>query len=127
MTDSIGYFGSGGQAGSASAYWQDLYDRRAEWGPCYYDVTHVLTGYAVYELPVGRNKRWGRNLRPLLKAVVGNWQVSSIVQLRGGFPLTILAGDASGTNSAGRAPAALHPSRVWAKTRFRFTRAIHRL
>jgi Carboxypeptidase regulatory-like domain/TonB dependent receptor len=102
MTDSTGYFGSwGGQAASASAYWQNLYDRRAEWGPCYYDVTHVLTGYAVYELPVGRNKRWGRNLNPLVNAVIGNWQVGGIVQFHGGFPLTIVADDASGTNSRG--------------------------
>ena len=46
MTDSIGYFGAGGQAAPTSAYWQNLYDRRAEWGPCYYDVAHVLTSYA---------------------------------------------------------------------------------
>src|SRR5207245_9979376 len=44
MTDSIGYFGSGGQAAAAAAYWQNLYDRRAEWGPCYYDVTYALRG-----------------------------------------------------------------------------------
>jgi hypothetical protein len=101
MTDSIGYFGSGGQATPASAYWQNLYDRHAEWGPCYYDATHVLSGSAVYELPIGRNKLWGRNLRPLLNAVIGNWHVSGIIQLHGGFPLTIFAGDASGTNSRG--------------------------
>src|SRR5580704_1390077 len=52
MSDSIGYFGAGGQAASQSAYWQDLYHRGAEWGPCYYDATHVLSSYAVYELPV---------------------------------------------------------------------------
>ena len=60
MTDSSGYFGSWGQAASASAYWQNLYDQRAEWGPCYYDVTHILASYAVYELPIGRKRRWGR-------------------------------------------------------------------
>lgn len=102
LTDSTGYFGSwGGQGASASAYWQNLYDRRAEWGPCYYDVTHVLTSYAVYELPVGRNKKWGRKLNPIIDAAVGNWQVGGIVQVRGGFPLTIVADDASGTNSRG--------------------------
>ncbi|HST12999.1 MAG TPA: hypothetical protein VLL05_21650, partial [Terriglobales bacterium] len=102
LTDSTGYFGSwGGQAASASAYWQNLYDRHPEWGPCYYDVTHVLTSYAVYELPVGRNRKWGRKLNPMIDAAVGNWQVGGIVQVRGGFPLTIFADDASGTNSRG--------------------------
>ena len=101
MTDSIGYFGADGQAVPTSPYWQNLYDRRAEWGPCYYDVAHVLSSYFVYELPIGRNRRWGRNLNPLVNAVIGNWQLGSIVQFHGGFPLTIFALDASGTNSRG--------------------------
>jgi hypothetical protein len=112
MTDSIGYFGSAGQAAPASPYWQNLYDRRAEWGPCYYDVTHVISGYVVYELPVGRNRRWGRNLNPLVNAVIGNWQVGSIVQFHGGFPLTIFADDASGTNSRGSRANCLAPPHV---------------
>ncbi len=101
MTDSTGYFGAGGQAAPASAYWQNLYDRRAEWGPCYYEVTHVVSSYVIYELPVGRKKRWGRNLSPLVNGVIGGWQLGGIVQFRGGFPLTIFSPDASGTNSRG--------------------------
>ena len=115
MTDSIGYFGSGGQAAPASPYWQNLYNRRAEWGPCYYDVTHVLSGYAVYELPVGRNRRWGRNLNPLVNAVIGNWQVGGIGQFHGGFPLTIFADDASGTNSRGSRANCLAPPHVFGR------------
>jgi len=116
MTDSTGYFGSwGGQAASASAYWQNLYDRRAEWGPCYYDVTQVLTSYAVYELPFGHHQKWGRKLNPVIDAAVGNWQLGGIVQLRGGFPLTISADDASGTNSRGSRANCLAPPRVFGK------------
>jgi len=115
MTDSIGYFGSAGQAAPASAYWQNLYNRRAEWGPCYYDVTHVVSGYAVYEIPIGRNKRWGKNLNPPVNAVIGNWQVGSIVQLHGGFPLTIFADDASGTNSRGSRANCLAPPHVFGR------------
>lgn len=59
MTDAIGYFGAGGQAAPTSPYWQNLYDRRAEWGPCYYDVAHVLSSYVIYELPFGRNTEMG--------------------------------------------------------------------
>ncbi len=124
MTDSSGYFGSWGQAAPASAYWQNLYDQRAEWGPCYYDVTHVLSGYAVYEVPIGRNRSWGKNLHPLVNAVIADWQVGAIVQLRGGFPLTIVADDASGTNSRGsRGQLRCSSSRVWAKTGSRSHRA----
>ena len=43
MSDAIGYYGQGGQAGSQSAYWQNLYDQAAEWGPTYFDITHNIT------------------------------------------------------------------------------------
>ncbi len=37
MSDSIGYYGQGGQAGSQSAYWQNLYNQQSEFGPTYFD------------------------------------------------------------------------------------------
>jgi hypothetical protein len=42
---------------------------------------------------------FGSNWNPVANAVLGNWQVSGILQLRGGFPSTVSATDASGTNS----------------------------
>ncbi len=102
MTDSSGYYGSwGGQTTPTSPYWQNLYDKKAEWGPCYYDAAHVLTSYATYDLPVGRNRTYGKNMNKALDAVIGGWQVNGILSLHTGFPLTISGPDASGTNSRG--------------------------
>jgi hypothetical protein len=115
MTDSSGYFGSEGQAAPASAYWQDLYHRRPEWGPCYYDVTHILASSAVYELPIGRKQRWGNHLHPVVNAVIGDWQFGAIVQLHGGFPLTVFADDASGTNSRGSRANCVAPPHVFGR------------
>jgi hypothetical protein len=114
MTDSSGYYGSwGGQATPTSPYWQNLYDKKAEWGPCYYDATHVLTSYATYDIPVGRNRAIGRDMNRALDAVVGGWQVNGILSLHTGFPLTISAGDASGTNSRGSRANCLAPPHVF--------------
>jgi hypothetical protein len=55
----------------------------------------------VYDLPFGRGKRLGKDLNPVVNAVLGNWQLSGIYSLHGGFPLTISADDKSGTNSRG--------------------------
>jgi hypothetical protein len=102
MTDSSGYYGSwGGQATPTSPYWQNLYDKKAEWGPCYYDAQHILTSYATYDIPVGRGRAFGKNMNKLVDAVAGGWQVNGILSLHTGFPLTISASDASGTNSRG--------------------------
>ena len=98
MTDSSGYYGSwGGAAYPTSPYFQNLYDQRAEWGPCYYDSTQVLTSYVTYDLPLGRDRKFGKDLNPVLNAIVGDWQVNTILSLHTGFPLTISASDDTGT------------------------------
>src|SRR5438309_424602 len=101
MSDAIGYYGEGGQAASQSAYWQNLYNPRAEWGPSYFDATHVFTTNYVYELPVGRGKHFGSSWNSVTNAFLGNWQTSGIYSFHTGFPLTVRATDASGTNSRG--------------------------
>jgi hypothetical protein len=97
MSDSIGYYGGSGQAAPASAYWQNLYDKKAQWGPCFYDVEHLFSGYATYDLPIGRNRLIGKNMNRFADAVVGGWQVNLIGTFHGGFPLTVNAVDKSGT------------------------------
>jgi hypothetical protein len=103
MTDSIGYYGVSGAAGAqsaaASAYWQNLYNKASEWGPCFYDVEHIGSGYVTYDLPFGRGRTFGKNMNRALDLVAGGWQVNAIASLHGGFPLTINAVDRSGTRA----------------------------
>jgi len=98
LSDSIGYYGSGGaQAAPTSPYWQNLYNKRSEWGPCYYDVEHIFSGYVTYDLPFGRNRAFGKNMNKFVDAFVGGWQVNAITNFHGGFPLTVQGVDRSGT------------------------------
>ncbi|HXM92420.1 MAG TPA: TonB-dependent receptor, partial [Candidatus Dormibacteraeota bacterium] len=101
MSNSTGYYGAWVNALSASAYWQNVYDSKSEWAPCYYDATHVLSAYAIYELPFGKGKRFGGDNK-VVNAVIGGWEVSPIVSFRTGFPLPVYGvGDESGTFSRG--------------------------
>ncbi|HEY3706686.1 MAG TPA: TonB-dependent receptor [Terracidiphilus sp.] len=102
MSDSTGYYGAWNNALSASAYWQNVYDQRSEWAPCYYDATHVLSSYAVYDLPVGRGKMLAKNVNGVVNQVIGGWAVSPIVSFRTGWPLPVYgAQDVSGTFGRG--------------------------
>jgi len=102
MSDSTGYYGAWSNALSASAYWQNVYNQRSEWAPCYYDATHVLSAYAVYELPIGQGKQFAGSVRKSVDEVIGGWAVSPIVSFRTGWPMTIGgAADNSGTFSRG--------------------------
>ena len=101
MSDAIGYYGEGGQAASQSAYFQNLYDRKSEWGPTYFDAKNNLSFVYNYEFPWGKNKMWGANWSPVVNGILGGWQMGGILNLRSGFPLTIQATDRSGTKSRG--------------------------
>ena len=101
LTNSIGYYGDGGQASTNDYYWPNPYDGKSQWGPCYYDVTHAFNAYVTYDIPVGRGRLIGTNMNRAANALVGGWQVNAIVNWRGGFPYTIDTGyDSSGTGSA---------------------------
>ena len=107
MTDNSGYFGTWSgttQATPASPYFQNLYNERAEWAQCYWDSKHIISAYAVYELPVGRGKQFGKDLPTAVNAVVGNWSVNPIVSWHTGFPLALYGNDKSGTGSPGARP-----------------------
>jgi Carboxypeptidase regulatory-like domain/TonB dependent receptor len=102
MSDSTGYYGAWNNALSASAYWQNVYDQKAEYAPCYYDATHVISAYAIYDLPFGRGKMFGKNANAVVNGVIGGWEVSPIVSWRTGWPLPIYgAQDESGTFGRG--------------------------
>jgi len=102
MSDSTGYYGAWNNALSASAYWQNVYDQKAEWAPCYYDATHVISAYAVYDLPFGRGKMLGKNVSGAVNQVIGGWALSPILSWRTGWPLPVYgAQDNSGTFSRG--------------------------
>jgi hypothetical protein len=99
-SDAQGYYGSPGQAAGNGDYTQNLYNRRAEWGPTFFDNTHNVTGSFVYSLPFGHKQRFGAQwIRPL-DLVAGGWQLGGIYTMHTGFPLTIkVSGDPSGTGA----------------------------
>src|SRR5215469_10885754 len=104
MTDNSGYFGtwsSTTQTTPASPYFQNLYNPRADWAQCYWDSKHVLSAYAVYELPFGRGKQYAKDLPKAVNAVIGNWSMNPIVTWKTGFPLALYGTDYSGTGSPG--------------------------
>ncbi len=53
-----------------------------------YDATHVFNLNTIYELPFGRGKRWFSDVGGWDR-VVGGWQVTSILQMATGAPITI--------------------------------------
>jgi hypothetical protein len=94
LSNSPGYFGTGwGSTGATSSGgqpgWENIYNPRLDWGPCYYDQSHILTSYVTYQLPLGRGKQFGHDMNPVLNAVLGSWEIGGIVTLHSGNALSL--------------------------------------
>jgi hypothetical protein len=88
LTDNLGYYGSGGVAGPG-AYWQDAYNRRADYGPSFFDARHNFTLSGSYEMPFGQNRRYASNMNKVADAFLGGWQLGFVYSAHTGFPITI--------------------------------------
>ncbi len=66
----------------------DLNNLPLENGRADYDRTHTINVNAIYELPFGKGKRF-LNSGGIVNALLGGWQVTSIVNVSSGAPLSI--------------------------------------
>jgi hypothetical protein len=88
------------------AAYLDNAEKGRDYARAYYDRTHTFNFNAIYELPFGKGKKF-LNEGGWVDKVFGGFQISSIITLSSGVPLTIT--DARGTlNRAGRS--ALQPA-----------------
>ena len=66
---------------------QNYFDLKGSRGVSSYDIPHYLSWFTVYELPVGRGKRWLAS--GPASYILGNWQVNYIMQARAGEPYSL--------------------------------------
>lgn len=90
--DSAGWGGRGGNQN-----WQDGYHPGANYGLSNFDHPHMAKGAIVYEIPLGK----GHALmsQPVLDAVFGGWQASTIFVAQSGSPFTVVMSGNNGSNS----------------------------
>jgi hypothetical protein len=82
--DSAGWGGRGG-----TQVYQNAYNSAANYGSSNFDVRNALKGSLVYQLPVGKGKRF-LNSNPYLDALVGGWQTSATMVVHSGQPFTVV-------------------------------------
>src|SRR5581483_2875526 len=112
MTNDDGYYGTWGGEKLTTAsgnYWQNLYNPNGDYAQCYWDSKHVISAYAVYQIPFGKGKRFGHDAPTVVNAVAGNWSINPIVSIHSGFPLSLYGADDSGTRSPEARPDCLGP------------------
>jgi len=68
---------------------QNQYNRRLDKAVASQDTPHNLRASYVYDLPIGRGRRFLGTMPALLEAAIGNWKVSGIHTYVSGTPLWI--------------------------------------
>ena len=89
-----GAFFTGGYTGSAINAWEpDL-----EYSYSDFDMRHQLNAYFTWELPFGRDRRWGSGVSGFVDQLIGGWQVSGVMRFSTGLPANAINGRTWPTN-----------------------------
>ena len=78
---------SSGQTNRISGY-QDINNRRSARGPSTFDIAHRFVLSGSYELPFGRGRRWASDANPVVRGLIGGWELATITTLQTGLPFT---------------------------------------
>jgi hypothetical protein len=62
----------------------------ADYGPNIFDIPHSFNLSAVYDLPIGRGRRFLSDASRLTNALVGGFQIGGIFNARSGLPIEVL-------------------------------------
>jgi hypothetical protein len=82
----------------------DILNRALNYAPSDADRTHVFQAVWTYQIPVGKDRKWGSNWGPVLDHIVSGWEISGSVVAETGRPTTIYS-PAYTTSSIVRTPA----------------------
>ena len=83
---------------------QNSYDIDASMALASYDIDHRFVLSYLYEIPVGRNRRFFANAPTWVNAIIGDWQFNGITTFQAGTPLSITANNTAGLFGARTQP-----------------------
>ncbi len=64
-----------------------------------FDITHIINGSLIVELPFGHGKKFLGNTNGVVDRIIGGWQVSSIFHYQSGAPISLLSNRATFSNT----------------------------
>ena len=81
----FGNYGAGGYSGFLINSW----DSESTYSYSDFDVRHQFNLSWITDLPFGRDRRFGRNMNPVLNQIVGGWSIAGLTRVTSGFPFNV--------------------------------------
>jgi hypothetical protein len=76
----------------------DWYNMKPDWGPSDYNRPQMLIISGLYQLPVGKDRRFLNNSKWLTQGALGGWTLGTIITADSGAPFNVMAsGDIANT------------------------------
>ena len=75
------------QESTEGSYW--IWDRELAKGPADWDRTHNFNLTLLYQMPFGRDQRWGSDWSGAVDAVLGGWQFNTNLTIQSGRPFNV--------------------------------------
>ena len=110
--DPVGAASGGGLSNTNSRTSTDIRNFRLDRGRSDFDRTHVLQAASVWEVPIGRGKRFLGSAPGVVNQILGGWSINSIYTFMTGEPFSVNAGGDSSTSPGGRTANGGHVSRA---------------
>lgn len=82
----------GGTGQSAANTPFDINNRDLNYARSDFDRRHALQGYVLYELPIGRGRRWGTGWSRTADFFLGGFNAASVLRWYSGRPFTVFSG-----------------------------------
>jgi hypothetical protein len=96
MDDKSAAAGIGATAGTGWQGFMNNHDPNLDYGPSDFSVKNRFVASYVYQLPIGRGKRFLGDINRPVNALIGGWQLSGVTTFQSGFPYSIAANDVNG-------------------------------
>ena len=81
----------------------DFYNMHPDWGPSDYNRPQMLVFSGIYQLPVGKGRRFLNSSNAFTEEALGGWNVETIITLDFSQPFNVLAnGDVANTGWGGQ-------------------------
>jgi hypothetical protein len=100
LTDNGGFYGPGwggynansGNAGVGGDGNLNIRDKSLDYGVAWFSAKHTGSLAGSYELPIGKGRKVGSDWSGVTDALLGGWNVSAILSVRSGLPITVVNG-----------------------------------
>jgi hypothetical protein len=91
--------GTGGE-GNGFAAPLDSFNESVARGRSNFDIPHVISATALYQLPIGKGQMLGRDMPGWVDTLIGGWNLGGLWILESGSPFSVSSGRATGPSTA---------------------------